>query len=309
MFKSRAFHHLLRYPRTLAIRLWQWTGLEDKKLWDLLQLLGVPLVLAYATTTLQDSAKVRDTEAAVDKARQDSLVNYHEELSDLMSKGLVHSNPSDYKLIIAKAKTILVLQSLDAPRQHLVIQFLASSGLNSDSPKGILYAANLTQADLQSSNLSEAVLSLANFSGSDLSRSILSRANLANAIFLNKANLSHAKPDQAILTEATFVDANLTSTDFSGADLRKASFAKSNLKNSILRGSSLTGAYLEGADLESADLRGANLREANLSGANLSGADLSGADLTNAVLSGASFLDTTCPNGMKTDTGCQVAKK
>jgi Pentapeptide repeats (8 copies) len=77
-------------------------------------------------------------------------------------------------------------------------------------------------------------------------------------------------------------------------------------------GSSLAGAQLAGSDVSGATLRGVSFRGADLSGANLGGSDLSGSDfqaanlrganLTGATLLNVHWLQTTCPDGVNSDT-------
>ena len=59
-----------------------------------------------------------------------------------------------------------------------------------------------------------------------------------------------------------------------------------------------------GKDLSDLDLSNVDFKRANLSGANLSDSDLQQADLFATNLTGATFHNTTCPDGTRTDTGC-----
>jgi hypothetical protein len=50
---------------------WQWSGIGEKKGWDFLQLLIVPIVLAVAGNNLQDFAKQRErNQQIIDKKRE-----------------------------------------------------------------------------------------------------------------------------------------------------------------------------------------------------------------------------------------------
>jgi hypothetical protein len=64
-----------------------WAGIKDKKPWDFIQLLMLPVILAFGNYILQDSTKKREIEVAEDKARQEALVKYTEGVSDLIQKG------------------------------------------------------------------------------------------------------------------------------------------------------------------------------------------------------------------------------
>jgi uncharacterized protein YjbI with pentapeptide repeats len=240
-------------------KFWQWTGLSDKTLWDLLHLLIVPLVLVLAGFQLQEFAKSRERSAAADiaqreqvaakdKAQQEILVKYLDQMvesiktDDLLSKPLNKKN-----FLIAQIRTVTALQSLNPDRQRAVIQFLRTADLYNPSygkPEsesiGILYIARMSNINLKNADLV----------GIDLRRSDLRGANLLNA------NLIDANLESATLSRA----------NLSGADLRYASF-----RNASLEGANLQGAILRNADLSDADLKNTNLQGADLDLANLSG--------------------------------------
>ena len=145
------------------------------------------------------------------------------------------------------------------------------------------------------------------------------------------------------LRKAKFTGAVLHGADFRGADLRGADFRGAKLRHADLRGANLKGARFDpvkqtgkntkqgtpacaattagcqGANLNFANLTGANLSNVNMYGATLYGANLSnaamyystltganllGANLFNAYLHTATWNNTTCPNGRRTNTGC-----
>jgi hypothetical protein len=116
-------------------------GWNEKKPWDYLQLLLVPLALFIVASWFQwftkqqeqlaaDNKAMQELQVAGDKAKQETLTKYLDQMSDLLQKGLLKSKRDSEIFIIAKAKTAVTLQSLDPVRQHLVIQFLAASNLN-----------------------------------------------------------------------------------------------------------------------------------------------------------------------------------
>ena len=270
-------------------RWWQWTGVREKKGWDFLQLLVAPLVLAVIGLGLQEyvkehdqklaEAKVQqDRQLADDKTKQDTLVKYLDQMADSLQHGLLKAKPGDDQFIVGQSRTVIVLQSLDRTRQHLVIQFLSASGLN-DLPdrnwqprdkqgqlnplpaksRVLLYGAKLSKANLVNSDLSGGVLVDAKLPGSDLGC---------------KPPKSQA-PDQC--------------SDLSGADLRGANLGLANLSLADFSGADLSFAYLIRVDFSGADLALANLNDANLSGADLSSANLSEANLRSANLRGANL--------------------
>jgi hypothetical protein len=68
----------LEIDRSFIKRVLNWigTGFKGKTSWDLLQLLIVPAFLLFGAWYLQDAAKQRDTKAADEKSKQDTLIKY-----------------------------------------------------------------------------------------------------------------------------------------------------------------------------------------------------------------------------------------
>jgi Pentapeptide repeats (8 copies) len=231
-----------------------WTGFLNKTLWDWMQLLIIPAVLAIGgyvfnlTTSRneQKSTQLRDQterEIASDNQREAALQAYIDKMSELLlEKKLRESAEDDEVRKIARVSTLTVLPRLDNERKRSILQFLYESSLL------------------------------------DRGEQIV---DLAGAIFVG-ANLKEADLLLADLREANLREANLTKATLAGANLTKATLAGTNLTGAIL-----VGADLRGANLLLADLREADLREANLLGANLRETNLTGAYLTGAYLRGA----------------------
>jgi uncharacterized protein YjbI with pentapeptide repeats len=207
----------------------------EKTLWNWLQLLIVPVVLALGGYLFTRSENRRNHEIA-DESRQDNMLQaYLDQMSQLLTdkEHPLRTAPQDDDVsVVARARTITVLPRLDGGRKGSVVRFLHESGLLAKDQVVLdLKGADLRKADLRKADLREA----------DLRRADLSRADLRGAD----------------LSEAV-----LFRTHLIGADLREA----------ILIGTHLSWATLRQADLRGADLREANLREANLREANLIGA-------------------------------------
>jgi uncharacterized protein YjbI with pentapeptide repeats len=246
-----------RFFRPL-ISIWRWTGIPEKKGWDILQLAvtaSIPVLLFFGTQYFSTKNNKQQQKVATDKANQDTLVKYLDEITKLLDHNLLKVNKiSDEKFIIAQAKTVIALQSLDKSRQQLVIQFLDAAKLNTlVGGKGILYQARMSKANLNESDLSGANLYHADLSG---------------------ANLYHADLSVANLSDADLIFANLSGANLSGANLSGANLYHADLSVANLYHADLSVANLYHADLSDADLRLANLNGANLNGANLSRADL-----------------------------------
>jgi len=291
---------------------WPWTGFFKRTLWDWLQLLIVPLVLAIIALVFQlansrterQLAKQRyeqdkeiaeqrykqDQQIALDRQREDLLQAYLDRMSELLLKEKLRSSKVDAEVRnVARVRTITILFQLDARRIGFVFAFLREAGLmstTSNSSVVSLKGADFRvvkwgQADLYGADLRGANLIGANLIGANLGRADLSNANLSNA------NLGNANLIGANLGRADLSNANLSNANLSNANLGNANLGNANLSAAELIIADLSKALLSKADLRGADLRGADLNLANLSGAYLGGADLSGADLSGADLSGA----------------------
>jgi uncharacterized protein YjbI with pentapeptide repeats len=251
---------------------WNWTGLgpyispphlkdsdfqRGKTLWDWLQLLIVPLVLAIGGFWLSQMQKTTEQRSTTDNQRAAALQAYIDKISELLLKEHLSELTANGELKpeydqvrnIARVLTLTVLRGLDAERKGSVLQFLYESGLISKDKQII---------NLSGANLSGASLMRADLRGVDLSGASLMRANLASAN----------------LREADLLKANLSGADLFQADLRGADLSRALLFEADLRGASLFGA----------DLRGASMREAWLNKAELASALLFEADLRGAVL-------------------------
>ncbi len=235
---------------------WSSTGFLSKSLWDWLQLLIIPLVLALIalvfqranSRTEQQIAKQRyeqDRQIALEKQREDLLQAYLDRMAELLLKEKLRSSAVDAEVRnMARVRTITTLFQLDARRIGIVFAFLLEAGLMSNKPNSSI--VSLSQADLTNINLSHANLENANLSNANLSSANLYNANLYNANLYN-ANLSNAD-----LTSAYISEANLSKAHLLNADLSNANLSKANLRLAMLRFANLEGANLWGANLEGA---------------------------------------------------------
>ncbi len=250
---------------------WDWVGVgvntqkdvaepfRSKTLWDWLDLIIVPLILAVSLFCLTQQEERRErfqekqdrerdeikqqqeAESQQDNQRQASLLNYFDKMSELIldkqlgekaDDGETEVNPK--AAIIARVLTLAVLRELNPSRVETVFRFISDADL-----VGII---SFKDGDLR----------MVDWTGINLLR--------ANLI---KANLRGAK--------------------LRGADLRAAKLQEANLRGANLREADLIIANLSRAKLDNANLRKANLSKANLSRADLNNADLSNADLSAAI--------------------------
>ncbi len=271
----------------------------EKTLWDWLQLLIVPLVLAIGGFWLSQIQKTTEQRSTTDNQHEAALQAYIDKISELLLKEHLVDLTADGKFKpeyeqvrkIARVRTVTVLTQLDARRVGSIFTFLREAGLMSTTSNSSV--VSLKDADLRAVNWSQATLREATLTGADLSGANLSGANLSGA------NLTNTTLSGANLSEANLRKATLTGANLSGANLKKATLGEYywtlvRSPGATLREAKRSKAY-SGADLREVNLSGADLRKANLSGAdlsagaNLSGADLRKATLTNANLSGANL--------------------
>ncbi|MEZ4460843.1 MAG: pentapeptide repeat-containing protein [bacterium] len=71
-----------------------------------------------------------------------------------------------------------------------------------------------------------------------------------------------------------------------------------------LSGHDFINRRMQGVNLSGSNLTNAKLRESNLAGAFLRYTDLTGADISGVDFTNATFLNTICPDGTRTDEGC-----
>ena len=284
----------------------QWTGfgkvagtaVSSKTLWDWMNLLLIPLVLAscaflWNRSKREDESQRAEKQATLereiarDRQQEMAFQSYIDRMADLLQKDKLSKFSPDEVRTIARVRTLTVLRGLDGKRKGAVLLFLKDSALIDrgeaviDLCEADLHGASLTDANLYRVNLSDANLSGADLRGANLSKSYLGDADLSGA------NLSGANLNGADLFEA----------NLNGAHLNQTKLSKANLSGSDLRGCRLKDADLRDADLSKAnlnvgDLVGANLRGAKLGGAKLLGVDLRQADLSQADLSGTQITET-----------------
>lgn len=273
---------------------WDWTGFNGnnksgKTLWDWLQLLIIPVILAiggFWLNQIQRGREQRTTEQrdktereiALDNQREVALQAYIDKMSELLfEKGLRESQPEDEVRLIARARTLTVLAGLDADRKGNLLQFLYEARLiNKDVRGGILNleGANLNDINLYNVNLRQATLSKTHLRKAKLSRTSLREIDLSYAD-LDHADLSYADLSQAYLRSTHLVSANLYEADLLKANLRNANLSHANLCN---------------ANLDEADLYNADLEAANLIGATV---------FTEQLNEAKSLQEATMPDGSK----------
>jgi len=224
-----------------------WTGFNGnnksgKTLWDWMQLILIPAVLALGAFLFNRAELSREQAVALDNQRAAALQTYLDRMSELLlEKNLRSSQPNDEVRTVARSQTLTILRSLDGNRKRSLLQFLHESSLiANDGSNGIV---SLERAALQGINLHNADLP-----GANLNRTSLRNADMRNAN-LQKTSLCWAKMTDANLSDANLYEADLSNALLTGAKLHNVDLSTTNLC---------------GADFSSADLRGAILTSEQL---------------------------------------------
>jgi uncharacterized protein YjbI with pentapeptide repeats len=211
---------------------WKWTGLPKRTLWDWLQLLIIPAVLAGGGLWFNRQQREQELQSADRRAQDEALQAYLDQMSGMLilnkdQPSLSDKHPPDSLKTVVRARTLTVLRRLAGDRKARVVQFLYEADLiakgcpildldGADLSKAYLRIANLREANLSHTNLSEADLRAADLCGADLSITNLSKAALY------RANLSEADLSEAALIKADLSGANLTFANLNDSDLTDA---------------------------------------------------------------------------------------
>src|SRR3712207_1724553 len=181
-------------------RLWARTGFGDKTLWDVLQLLIVPLVLAVIGLwfTAQQEARQQqiedqraqqaqsienqraeaERELAEQRTQDAALQAYLDQMGSLLlEKDLRASEEESEVRTLARARTLTVLERLDPSRKTAVMEFLIEAELVQSVEGGRDPIMPLIGANLSDANLSDANLRDADLPNADLSDAVLSEAD------------------------------------------------------------------------------------------------------------------------------------
>lgn len=310
-----------------------WTGLgpyvdadgkfqRGKTLWDWMELLIVPFVLAAGAIWLERSERSNDQKRAEERARVDRriaekrnqdvvLQTYLDKMDHLIFEekllGNFYNNAEETNTIfsnvgnMARIRTVTAIRQLNGEHLNLLIQFLRDANLNSF----ILSAASLIRVDFNNTDLSKIVLidadlSEANLKNAHLTGCVLLKANLKKAnlcrVDASSTILRNTDFCEADLSEANLDDAIMVGTNLTGACLDNASLINTNLSYATLDNAGLIGANLARAKLNNASLYRVSLCRANLYQSDLSNAYLREADFSGADLRGALFFDADLSN-------------
>jgi uncharacterized protein YjbI with pentapeptide repeats len=263
-----------------------WTGFRGKTVWDLLQLLVVPLALAgiglwFAAQQEEHQQRVEAKRAEVDREIEDqraqdiTLRTYLDQMGTLLlDRDLRAADQNTNVRNVARARTLTTLAALGSYRKQKVLRFLNETKLiQRRSPDG-KPVISLRYAELQGVKLGH----IGQLGGFELNGIVAVNADLSNANMLNAV--------------------------VHGADLREADLSEAGLRNADLLGAELIGVQLNNTNLTNADLTNADLTNTDLTNADLTDAQVTEEQLEAAKsLKGATMPDGKTLRGDKTPTG------
>jgi len=261
-----------------------------KTLWEWLGLLFVPTMLALGAFLLnrlqkqhedrvqeaqkqhqelmEEAQRQREHAAAIQRAQDEALRAYLDQMSNLMVDQGLRKEPEDSdKRRLAQARTIATLLGLEQDRKRFPLKLIYELSLIAKKDPILnlknagLDTADLSEITLHDACLKEADLRLANLSDANLSDTVLAGANLLpydemKPAKLNAPNLSNgANPSDIDLDDHHVKPTNLNGADLSNADLSGAHLAGTKLSPEQLAAcKSLEGATMtDGQILRSDD--------------------------------------------------------
>jgi uncharacterized protein YjbI with pentapeptide repeats len=282
-------------------------------LWDWAKLLIIPAAIGFGGLWFNAQQRDREQTLAREHAQDEALQAYLDQISQLLAdekRPLHRAYPGDSLSMVARARTLAVLNRLGSERKSSVLQFLYETGLiDKENPIVKLSGISILGSITGAADLSGVRLAFVYMGGADLS-----------GVRMTGADLAFSALPGVDLREADISDSTLDYTDLSGADLRNTVLSNTVFTNTFLNDANMEMVHLWGNDLTGANLSDANLRGADFIGsdiaamigdsssadirdANLAGVDLSGADLTDAMITEeqlaqvASLEGATMPNG------------
>ncbi len=239
-----------RFWRPL-ISVWRWTGIGEKKGWDIFTGLSLPLIVFGGGILFNYLNGQQQQKIAEEKQKDELLKTYINDMkASLLDKDypLKNSKKNSESRSIARTITLTTLAQLNSEqdqqkaqegkynqRKGLIMQFLYESGL-SKSDTNVIPIVLLNKAD---------------FTFANLENSFLIAANLQYANF-ESANLNFAHLESANLKSANLNFAHLESANLKNANLNFARLKSVNLNRANLEYANLEYAYLESAYLGSA---------------------------------------------------------
>ena len=213
-----------------------------KTLWDLLDLIIIPLALTWVVYWLNRIEKEKEDRHSEELNRREILKDYLDKMSTLiLEKSLVQADRNAPVCGLARTLTKIALHELNGARRGVLMRFLHEAGLiECEQPAVFLAGADLREVQLDHARLPNAGLIQINAEQGNFMRAGLSGCDF------RRANLSAANLEQADLRHAVLERANLIKANLSGANLENANLIRANLVGANLRGANLKNSRLQG---------------------------------------------------------------
>jgi hypothetical protein len=214
----------MRWPPWLGIgeRRWKKSPEEEvqpgKTLWDFLQLLIVPAMLAALALLFNASQESRDRKRDANARMDATLDGYLAQMSSLMlNDHLLTSKEGSDVRTVARTATLTTVRRLDGRRKAEVVRFLFEAQLLFKFPGPLEIPVVMTEdADLRDAELDGVFFNQISLAGADLRGASFDNASLAEVDFEN-ADLRGATFRHALITADSFGNSNLTDAVFDDA--------------------------------------------------------------------------------------------
>jgi uncharacterized protein YjbI with pentapeptide repeats len=212
----------------------KWSGFANKQLWNWLELLIIPVILAFGGLSIQSQQAKKQEDENTKKAQQESLKKYYQNvinLVDIRQEKKDFDKENIYLSLTDKLNqeqyreekkalesfTRLIFSEINGSQKRQVIEFLYGLGLikcseNKDKTLNCNDALSLNKVDIRNANLSYLSLPNASFKGAYLNNANLSNSNLELVNFEN-ASLEDVNLELARLSNINFANANFGTSD------------------------------------------------------------------------------------------------
>ncbi len=231
----------------------EWTGFQDKKAWDLIELLIVPLFLAIGATIFSQLQRNTEIQIETERQRESSFQTYIDRIKDMIVELYTSETDLDTLGNIGAAYTRATLQGLDAKRKVMLLEFLYHTQLIgwAEKPFG--------ERQLQLIFLGEN----ADFSG------LIAQASYGPMLTLCGVNLAQVNLSNSKLIGLDFHKAYLSSCNMSNSSIASVDFSDADMSGINLYNTQMgEGVFFDRAELRFANFKNADLRKVNLNNVN-----------------------------------------
>jgi hypothetical protein len=277
---------------------WKWTGLPKRTLWDWLDVLIVPAVLAIGGYWFAEQRAKSDRHIEAQRAQETALQAFLDQITHSDTYSELRTAPaSGHKRAAVRAKIQTLLLQLDEVRRGVLLSSLHGVKL---IRKEEIIPYGYTKEESEKTGEERWRYPILRLNDLDFSRTELNPDTKLTFDDLRGIILRGAKLSRVNLSGANLRNADLRDADLSCAQLRKANpqdseWIPGEFHNEVDKAKDIRGRSASG--LLKTDLSGTNLSGAKLSTANLCGA----VGITNEELEqrAASLEGATMPNGQK----------